>query len=67
MENLEQAREILQEQITYYADQICRGTVIDSAIDALFAAIKDEMRCIEVPEEIYSEVFDYINESFHIS
>lgn len=67
MKNIEEVRENLQEQIQYYADQICRGSVIDNAVDALFEGIHTELRCAEVPEEIYEDVFDYVNGTFNIS
>ena len=35
-----------QELIQHYADQICRGSVIDNTVDALFTAINNEIRCL---------------------
>jgi len=63
----EDARENLQEQIEYYADQICRGSIIDNVVDALFESIHTELRYADVPEEIYQEVFDYVNSTFNVS
>lgn len=56
-----------EEQIEYYADQVCRGSVIDNAVDALFEGIHTELRSADVPEEIYEDVFDYVNSTFYIS
>ena len=67
MDGAEEVREKLQEQIEYYADQVCRGSIIDNAVDALFEGIHTELRCADVPEEIYQEVFDYVNGTFNIS
>ena len=64
---MDNAKEILEEQIQYYADQVCRGSIIDNAVDALFEGIHTELRSADVPEEIYEDVFDYINSTFHIS
>jgi len=55
-----------EEQIEFYADQICRGSIIDNAIDGLFEGIHTELRGADVPEEIYEEVFDYVNSTFHV-
>lgn len=66
LSSAEEVRENLQEQIEYYADQVCRGSIIDNAVDALFEGIHTELRCADVPEEIYQEVFDYVNSTFHV-
>ncbi len=63
----EDVRENLQEQIEYYADQVCRGSILDNTVDALYTAIHNELNYADVPEEIYREVFDYVNETFNIS
>lgn len=63
----EEVRDNLQEQIEHYADQVCRGSIVDNTIDALFTAIDNELRNAEVPEEIYQDVFDYLNSTFHVS
>jgi uncharacterized protein YuzB (UPF0349 family) len=63
----EEVRDNLQEQIEHYADQVCRGSIVDNTVDALFAAIDNELRNAEVPEEIYQDVFDYLNSTFHVS
>jgi len=55
-----------REQIEYYADQVCRGSIIDNTIDALFEGIHTELRSADVPEEIYEDVFDYVNSTFHV-
>jgi len=56
-----------EEQIEYYADQVCRSSVINNAVDALFEGIHTELRSADVPEEIYEDVFDYVNSTFCIS
>lgn len=63
----EEVRDNLQEQIEHYADQVCRGSIVDNTVDALFAAIDNELRNAEVPEEIYQDVFNYLNSTFHVS
>ena len=55
-----------REQIEYYANQICRGSIIDNTIDALFEGIHTELRSADVPEEIYQAVFHYVNSTFHV-
>ena len=55
----EEVRDNLQEQIEHYADQVCRGSIVDNTVDALFAAIDNELRNAEVPEEIYQDVLNY--------
>ena len=55
-----------EEQIDFYADQVCRGSIIDNAVNALFEGIHTELRSADVPEEIYQEVFDYVNSTFSI-
>jgi len=66
MKNIEDIHMKLQEQIEYYANQICRGSIIDNTIDALFEGIHTELRSADVPEEIYQDVFDYVNSTFHV-
>lgn len=56
-----------QELIQHYADQICRGSVIDNTVDALFTAINNEIRCLDVPQDLEEDLFDYINSTFHVS
>lgn len=56
-----------EEQIEHYADQACRGCIVDNAVDALFNAINIELDSMGVPDEIREDVFDYLNSTFHIS
>lgn len=55
-----------EEQIEYYADQVCRGSIIDNAVDALFTGINNEIDALDVPSDIRDELFDYINSTFTI-
>ena len=56
-----------QELIEHYADQISRSRVIDNAVDALFTAINSEIKCLDVPQDLEGDLFDYINSTFNIS
>lgn len=55
-----------EEQIEYYADQVCRGSIIDNAVDALFSGINNEIDALDVPSDIREELFDHINSTFRI-
>ena len=55
-----------EEKIDYYADQVCRGSIIDNAVDALFSGINNEIDALDVPSDIREELFDYINSTFTI-
>lgn len=54
------------EQIVCYADQVCRGSIIDNTIDALFTAINNEIDALDVPSDMREELFDYINSTFSV-
>ena len=56
-----------EEQIEHYAEQVCRGTIIDNTVDALFTAIGNEIESLDVPQDIQFELFDYLNSTFHVS
>ena len=56
----------VEEQIEHYADQVCRGSIIDNAVDALFTGINNEIDALDVPSDIREELFDYINSTFTI-
>lgn len=56
-----------EEQIEHYAEQVCRGTIIDNTVDALFTAIGNEIESLDVPQDIQFELFDYLNSTFNVS
>ena len=56
-----------QERIEEYADQACRGSIVDNTVDALFNAINIELDSMDVPDDIREDVFDYLNSTFHVS
>ena len=56
-----------EEQIEHYADQACRGSIVDNAVDALFNAINIELDSMDVPDDIREDVFNYLNSTFHVS
>ena len=56
-----------EEKAQEWYSQVSHSHILDSAVDALFNAITDNMKDAGVPEDVWDDVFDLMNDDFSVS
>ena len=56
-----------EERVQEWYSQVSHAHIVDSAIDALFSAIHDNMKQAGVPADVWDDVFDLMNDDFVVS
>lgn len=56
-----------EERVQEWYSQVSHRYILDNAVNALFEAIHDNMREAGVPEDVWDDVFDLMNDDFSVS
>ena len=56
-----------EEKAQEWYSQVSHRHILDNAVNALFEAIEDNMREAGVPEDVWDDVFDLMNDDFSVS